>query len=139
MDRLKVKIPSTLFSPLRRLMQCKVQMSFRSIFSIYWGKQLTCFSIWLFCISKYIQIQNKKFSIFSPFISDLKASDNCGIFVKFKNRNLVKPFLENLQKENSDQKGSNVFKSHIWFIFTEDMENLKLNFFMKDTALERSA
>ena len=58
----------------------------------------------------------------------MKASDNCGIFVKFKNRNLVKHFLENIQKEDSNQNGSNVFKSHTWFIFTEDMENLKLKF-----------
>ena len=64
-------------------------------------------------------------SIYIIFFSDLNASNNCGIFVNIKKEELLKHFLENiLQTQNS----WTLFKSHQWFIFTKNIENLKLNF-----------
>ena len=61
-------------------------------------------------------------------LSELKASDTCGIFLKFERERLLEPFLENMIEENTQLGDTNVFKSHIWFIFAKKIENLRLIF-----------
>ena len=60
-----------------------------------------------------------------PLSSDLQASNNCGIFVKFNDESLMQPLLEIIR---TDPASAKLLKSHLWFILTTNIDELQLNF-----------
>ena len=58
-------------------------------------------------------------------MTDLFLSENCGIFVNRESEGLLNKFIENVKEENMQLKRKDIFKVHLWFIFTERLESME--------------